>query len=225
MVPKTIHFFWFGKAKKTPLTTKCIASWQEFLPDYNIIEWNESNYDVTAHPYTKKAYEDKKWAFLSDFARLDVLTKEGGLYLDTDMEVVKSFDQLPQDELFVGMESDVHINGSIIGATPNHWFLKETLEEYRVPGTYESIPTIMTRVIERYAQLQNSEQTVRGVHIYPTEYFYPFPFGGTFHPSCITPNTYSIHWWNHSWGSKKATVLKKLGLLNIALKMKRLLKK
>ena len=88
MIPKTIHYCWFGRGEKPKLAQKCIASWKTFCPDYEIIEWNEDNYDVNSTPYTKYCYENKKWAFLSDYVRLDVVCRHGGVYFDTDVEVI-----------------------------------------------------------------------------------------------------------------------------------------
>ena len=88
MIPKTIHYCWFGKGEKNPTIQKCLASWREHLSDYNIIEWNEENFDTNKYEYTKRGYEDKKWAFVSDYARLVILREHGGIYLDTDMYFV-----------------------------------------------------------------------------------------------------------------------------------------
>ena len=94
MIPKVIHYCWFGRGEKPRLAKKCIASWKKYMPDYEIIEWNEDNYDVFSNPYTRFCYENKKWAFLSDFIRLDIVEKHGGVYFDTDVEEVKNFDNL-----------------------------------------------------------------------------------------------------------------------------------
>lgn len=223
MIPKKIHYFWFGGASKNELLLKCLASWQQHLPDYQIIEWNETNYDVSKSPFTKKAFSEQRWAFLSDYARLDILNQYGGVYLDTDMEVLKPLDALLYTGVFIGMESDTHVNGSIIGSIPNHWLVQEILSEYNELNKYKTIPVIMTEVLSWHTTLTNTLTQYKDVTVYPTEYFYPFGFGETFGQECITEHTHAIHWWNHSWSSKKARILKKLGLLNLAIKIKNIL--
>ncbi len=94
MIPKKIHYCWFGGADKPKSVKKCISSWKKFCPDYEIIEWNESNYDVNSTGYTKMCAEEKKYAFLSDFARLEIIEKNGGIYFDTDVELIKNIDFL-----------------------------------------------------------------------------------------------------------------------------------
>lgn len=212
-IPKQIHYFWFGKNQKSDLIQHCIESWKENLPDYEIMEWNESNYDVYTNRFTRKAYDEEKWAFLSDYARLDVLNQYGGIYLDTDMEVRQPLDAFLQYSVFIGMESETHANGSIIGSVPRHWYLEEVLHEYSTLQQFETIPSIMTRVLSKYCAISNIQQNCSGVEIFPAEYFYPFPFGAHFSEKYLTPNTHTIHWWDYSWGSKRARILKKFGLL------------
>ncbi|MFN3188084.1 MAG: glycosyltransferase [Candidatus Paceibacteria bacterium] len=221
MINKNIHYFWFGDNKKNDLVQNCIRSWHHHLADYTITEWNEKNYDVNRSNFSKKAFREKKWAFLSDYARLDVLHENGGIYLDTDMEILKSLNNLLDCTLFIGMESETHVNGSIIGSIAGHWFLEEMLNEYDKLETYETIPVIMTRVLSRHLLLKNIIQQRFDISIYPTEYFYPFGFNEKFSKKKITLNTYSIHWWNHSWSSHTVKVLKKLNLLNSVLWIKK----
>jgi len=216
MIPKQIHYFWFGDAQKSELLRKCLKSWEQHLPEYKIIEWNESNYDVTKNAFTLKAFSEKKWAFLSDYARLDVLSEHGGIYLDTDMEIIRPLDPLLSHGSFIGMESATHANASIVGAVANHWFIQEVLDSYTHTEPYVTIPVKVTAVLQKYIPIKDKQQNYRDVFVFPHEYFYPFSFTETFNPNCLTENTYSIHWWDHSWGSKKAKVLKKLGLLRFA---------
>ena len=105
-IPKIIHYCWFGRNPLPPLAEKCIASWKQYLPDYEIKEWNEDNFDVCMNPYIEEAYHLKKYAFVSDFARFDILYEHGGLYFDTDVEVIKSFDGLLDHNAFFGFEND-----------------------------------------------------------------------------------------------------------------------
>ena len=103
MIPKKIHYCWFGRGQKPKLAEKCIKSWQKFCPDFEIIEWNEDNFNLYEHPYTKFCYENKKWAYLSDFVRLKVVCEQGGIYFDTDVEVIKPVDKLLNEEAFYGL--------------------------------------------------------------------------------------------------------------------------
>jgi len=223
-IPKKIHYFWFGRKSHNKLIRNCIASWKKYLPDYEIIEWNEDSYNIEKNEFTEKAFTEKKWAFLSDYARLDVLNEYGGIYLDTDMEVLKPLDDLLENKLFMGMESEEHVNGSIIGSESQNWYIKEVLAEYNLLEQYETIPKIMTRVLNRHCMVKNIEMHCRDLHIYPTEYFYPFGFEQNFTADCVTENTYTIHWWSNSWGDTHLKVLRKLGLLKIAVTIKKKLK-
>ena len=110
MIPKVIHYCWFGRNKKTKLAQKCFESWKRYCPEYEIIEWNEDNFDVGQHPYLQWCYEHKKWAFLSDYARLLILLEHGGIYLDTDVEVIRPLDDLLAFEAFFGFETNEIIN-------------------------------------------------------------------------------------------------------------------
>ena len=105
MIPKKIHYCWVGGNSKPPLVKKCIQSWKKYCPDYEIIEWNESNYDISKNIYMKQAYEAKKWAFVTDYMRLDIIYEHGGIYLDTDVELIKNIDDLLSNEAFAGIES------------------------------------------------------------------------------------------------------------------------
>ena len=106
MIPKKIHYCWFGRGEKPKLAQKCIASWKKYCPDYEIIEWNENNFDVNMNGYTKWCYENKKYAFLSDYVRLLAVYKNGGLYFDTDVELIRNTDFLLNDQAFFGFETD-----------------------------------------------------------------------------------------------------------------------
>src|SRR5690606_23315459 len=126
--PKVIHYCWFGNKKKPPLVVDCISSWKLYLPEFDIIEWNEKNTDLN-HPFLKKTFKLKKWAFVSDFVRLKVLYEFGGIYLDTDMLILKPLDVFLKDNCFFGAEDDKYINAAIIGASKEHPFIKECLLE------------------------------------------------------------------------------------------------
>lgn len=211
MIPKKIHYCWFGRGEKTKDVLKCIDSWRKYCPDYEIIEWNEDNFDVNAHPYTKQAYEAKKWAFVSDYARLYVVYNEGGIYLDTDVEVVKGLDPLLDNDAYMGFEDDTYVNtGSGFGAVKGHAFLLENMRAYDTEAVTDekgnfigiSCPVYTTRLLND-GGLKNDAgiiQNVCGVTVYPKEYFCPYNYitGVT----KITDNTYSVHLYSMSWLGK-----------------------
>ena len=126
MIPKTLHYCWFGNGKKSELVQNCIQSWKKAMPDYTIIEWNESNSDITANKYISEAYSANKWAFVSDYIRLRVLFEYGGIYLDTDVETLKSFDAFLNNEAFTGFESNDSIITAVIGAEKKQCVFKNS---------------------------------------------------------------------------------------------------
>lgn len=209
MIPKKIHYCWFGRNPKPDLAQKCIRSWKRYCSDYEIIEWNEDNYDISAVPlYVRQAYEAKKWAFVTDYVRLDVVYRYGGIYLDTDVEVIKSLDRFLKHRAFFGLESPEYINTGLgFGAERGAEILEELMADYQeIPfvlpdGSFDqtSCPVRNTQVFLKRGFLQkDEEQVVRNeMHIYPCEFFSPM--------SCetgimtITPNTYSIHHFAASW--------------------------
>lgn len=204
-IPKIIHYCWFGGQEKNTLIQNCISTWKVHLPDYEIIEWNESNCDFDCD-FARKAFELKKWAFLSDYVRLKALAEHGGLYLDTDMFFVKPIDPLLDERCFIGRQKDGQIAAGIIGAEPDHSFIKYCMQHYQVMTFDENrlmnmaIPRIITEVYEVYPQ-QNQ------VHILPYSYFYAYLFedslkGIDFRKS-ILPETIALHLWNASWFTEK----------------------
>ena len=217
MIPKTIHYCWFGDKKKPKVVRDCIASWEKFLPDYKIIEWTEKNTDLK-HPFVKRAYLEKQWAFVADFVRLEKLLIYGGVYLDTDMLLLKSITNLLDDQGFIGIESKKHISCGIIGAVPQHPYLKECFNFYDkliidCNFSYSSIliPKIFTSI---YLNRYPAENTIlkptshKDLMVYPIDYFYPFPNENLpieKFTDYITPFTYAVHLWNKSW--KKNTAL------------------
>ena len=131
MIPKIIHYCWFGRNSKPHSVLKCIKSWEKYLPDYKIIEWNEDNFPIEDNIYCKQAYECKKWAFATDYARLWIIYNYGGIYLDTDVEVVKSWDPLLKHDCFIGRQPGYQVNtGSGFGAVKGHPLIKIMLDDY-----------------------------------------------------------------------------------------------
>jgi len=220
MIPKKIHYFWFGGSPKPESAQKCINSWRKYCPDYEIIEWNENNFDIHCMPFVEQAIEAKKYAFASDVARLIVVYENGGLYFDTDVEIIKSFDNLLNNKAFFGFENNNYVNsGQGFGAEKGHPFIKEHIDEYKdeiflkEDGTYNMLgcPIVATRLLKRKGIiLDGKEQNVEDVHIYPADYFNPYD--SITGKLTKTDNTYSIHWYNASW-SNISTVHRKLSRL------------
>lgn len=210
-IPTVIHYFWFGGNPLPPLAEKCLESWKIHLPEYEIKRWDESNFDVNEIPYTKQAYEAGKYAFVSDFARLKILYAEGGVYFDTDVEVIKSFDEILQKGAFMGLEATeeggVAINPGIgMAAAAGMPLYEKLIESYETDNFLDSegghnLATIVTRVtslIEDDGFVPKNEiQQLSGITVYPTDYFCPKNFATG--KLKFTENTYSIHWYDASW--------------------------
>ena len=209
MIPKKIHFCWFGRGEKPRLAKKCIASWRKYCPDYEIIEWNEDNFDLDYNAYTRYCYDNKKWAFLSDFVRLVVVAEHGGLYFDTDVELLKRPDELLQYEAFYGFENDRNIaTGLGFGAEANHptiLSMKARYEEIKPndDGSYPMIvcPALNTEALMPFGLVLNGQrQNIAGAEILPADWLNPYddPTGRL----NKTKNTISVHWYSKSWMSK-----------------------
>ena len=217
MIPKKIHYCWFGRGEKPKLAKKCIASWKKHCPDYEIIEWNEDNFNLDYNGFTRYCYDNKKWAFLSDFVRLLVVAEHGGLYFDTDVELLKSPDDLLQYGAFYGFENDGNVNtGEGFGAEAGHPTVAAMKKLYEniepdAGGTYPVItcPALNTRALLPFGlKLDGSRQNIAGAEILPVEYLNPYddPTG------CLTKtkNTISVHWYSKSWMSKGTILRSKL---------------
>lgn len=209
MIPKRIHYCWFGRAEKPKLAKRCIASWKKYCPDYEIIEWNEDNFNIAAYPYAAYCYHQRKWAFLSDFVRLVVVEAHGGLYFDTDVELVRKPDFLLEHEAFFGFENNVHVaTGLGFGAVPHQGTIIAMLNQYLLlesdsDGNFPIIgcPVLNTAaLVELGLQCSGKRQTVAGAEIYPAEYFNPYESStGRLRR---TKETVSIHWYSMSWLSR-----------------------
>lgn len=208
-IPKKIHYCWFGGNPLSELAKKCINSWKQFFPDYEIIQWDETNFDVNKTDFMKKAYMDKKWAFVSDVARLLIVYENGGLYFDTDVEVIKSFDDILSDghSAFFGFEKEGIVSSGLgFGAEKGNQFLKELFQvyadidynEYREDLAKIACPVLTTRFLEENGLKKNNlRQDIDGVTIYPWEYFAPMDyFTGKIKK---TKNTHTVHWYSASW--------------------------
>lgn len=228
MIPKKIHYCWFGGNPLPELAVKCIESWKKHCPDYEIIEWNESNFDVDAALFTKIAYKEKKYAFVTDYARLFIILNSGGIYLDTDVELIKNLDDLLDQEAYVGTENfGALINpGSGFGAVKGSKIIAEFLNVYHnksfenADGVLNMTPItcLLTPVLkEKGWKEDNSKQTIGGITVYPTEYFCPKDYDNILK---VTDKTYSIHHFSGSWidddmkknNEKQAKMSKRYGI-------------
>ena len=217
MIPQKIHYCWFGRGEKPKLAHKCITSWKKYCPDYEIIEWNEDNFDLDYNGYARYCYDNKKWAFLSDFVRLVVVAEHGGIYFDTDVELLKSPDELLQYGAFYGFENDTNIaTGLGFGAEAKHATVLAMKAEYdnlrpNLEGDYPSIvcPALNTAALLPFGLvLDGSRQNIAGAEILPIDWLNPYddPTGRL----NKTKNTISIHWYSKSWMNKGMILRSKL---------------
>ena len=210
MIPKKIHYCWFGGAPKSKLAKKCIKSWKKKCPDYEIIEWNESNYDVTKIPFMKEAYDAKKWGFVPDYARLDIIYNNGGIYLDTDVEIVKSLDDLLATNGFAGYETEEFVAlGLGFGAEKHNPVIKSMMKAYEdrhfllEDGTYDMTPSprIDTPTLRSIGFDINGEfSRTDSFTLLSKDYLCPLDYNLCMHN---TENTHTIHWFAASWESEE----------------------
>lgn len=219
MIPKVIHYCWFGRNPLPESAVKCIESWRKFMPDYEIKEWNEDNFDINAIPYTAEAYQLKKYAFVSDYARFWILYRYGGIYFDTDVELIKPIDDIVEKGAFMGIEVICEIvpedlegypliaPGLGIGVEAGHPFYKRLLEYYEgihfldKDGNFSPSETIVVHTTRLFVneglQKGDSMQHIAGITLYPKDYFNPLhDLTGILRK---TENTRSIHWYARTW--------------------------
>ena len=206
---KVIHYCWFGGNPLPELAQKCIASWRKFCPDYEIREWNEQNFDMNSCDYIREAVEQKKWAFASDYARFKILHQLGGLYFDTDVELVAPIDDIVAQGPFMAFEKrldgDMVNPGLGLGAEPGMAFYEKVLHSYETSHFYENGEMKLYSVVERVTDLLKQEglgdstelQTIAGLTLYPHDYFCPLCYDDQV--LTTTENTRSIHWYDASW--------------------------
>ena len=232
MIPKIIHYCWFGGNPLPESAIKCIESWKKFFPDYEIKEWNESNFDINAIKYTSEAYKAKKFAFVSDYARFWILYKYGGLYFDTDVEVIKNMDDIIAKGPFMGCEkgaSDTSVAsvapglglgvnpGLGLGVNPGLGLYKEMLDLYATLSFFNNNGSYNQKTIVQYTtevlcghglKATNDIQQCTGVWIYPVDYFCPLDYAtGVLN---ITDNSRTIHWYSATWISKSQKIYKRI---------------
>lgn len=201
MIPKIIHYCWFGKGKLSSLQKICVSTWYEKLPDYKIILWNEEN--IKKNEYVDYHLNKKNWAFVADYIRLKALQDYGGIYLDVDVEVVKSFDDLLNNNVFLGEELPGRLNNAILGATKGSNYIEEcrkyVIERFESRKPQMLSPEVSTHI---YNKCFNKDKDIK---IYPPSFFYPYnPYSENenLHQlmACfIKEDTYAIHHWGKSW--------------------------
>lgn len=222
-IPKIIHYCWFGRREKPEIVKRCIDSWKNILTDYEIIEWNEDNFDINSNEYVKEAYENKKYAFVSDYVRLKALYNMGGIYLDTDVEVYKTLDEFLEEESLWGFEEKNYIATSTIGARPGNKLIKQFLDFYEGKSYTEmskDLETstnvqIVTKIFKEIGfKINGEKQTIDNIGtIYPQEYFSPYDYINFKDKSNI--NTYTKHYFYKSWVPLKMKIKVKIKKLLI----------
>ncbi len=219
MIPKVIHYCWFGGKPIPNDVKKCINSWKKKCPDYEIKCWNESNFDVNVHPFTKAAYKAKSWAFVSDYARLKVVYEHGGIYLDTDVEVLKNLDFLLKYDFYIGVQQAGNLctTGLGFGATKHNSVVLEMLKKYdTIEFNYDNkeqfaCPTLNNDVIKQLGYVYNSEKIVKIENnlILPEKYMDPIAPGAEL-KNLKCSDTISIHHYSASWMGKKTQIKRSL---------------
>jgi len=206
MIPKIIHYCWFGREQKSDLMNNCLESWKKHLPDFRIIEWNEENFDVNKCQFSREAYEAKKWAFVSDYVRLYALYSMGGIYFDTDIEVLKPFDKLLDTDFLCGYESRDMIGTAVIGSCRENNIVAALLKEYttkvfkKESGTYDAIPNpyLLTPYIKSAGiNIDGKYRKEAGVTLYPQKEFFPNSLSMVFNSRPYS--AYCIHHAEQSW--------------------------
>lgn len=218
MVPKVIHYCWFGRGELSELAQKCIASWKHVLPEYEIKEWNEDNFDLDAYPYAREAYDNRKFAFVTDVVRLYALYTEGGVYMDTDVEVLKPLDTFLHHIAFSGYETATMVSTCIIGSEKGGRWAKENLDYYKgkhfvkPDGSFNmvtNVTTITNYMLKHGLRQDNTYQDFPDlITVYPKDFFSPkSQDDGKLY---LTENTVTIHHYAQSWESKTHRVLRRI---------------
>ncbi len=206
MIPKKIHYCWFGGKELPKLAKKCLESWKRYCPDYEIIRWDESTFDINSNQYVKEAYENKKYAFVTDYVRLYALYNFGGIYMDTDVEVLKPLDEFLENKAFSGFESDSSVPTGIMASEKETDIIKKLLDYYDNRSFVKSDGSLdlttntqtITAIFEKLGLNKNNQfQVIDGFSLYPSEYFCPIDCSTK--KKKITNNTHTIHWFSGSW--------------------------
>lgn len=209
MIEKAIHYCWFGGSLPDKVRSR-VERWGQICKGYEIVEWNDENYPLNGPRFVQQAAENQKWSFVSDYARLDVLDRYGGIYLDTDVEVLKPFDDLLEQECFLGMENDTSVAMSTIGAVPSCWFIQEMKALYKEldfvgdDGRLMMEPNVQkaTRLLKsRGLDISCIPCNVDGVNVYPADYFIAKSYSTE--KTFISDRTYCVHEYDASWMSEE----------------------
>ncbi len=210
MIPKVIHYCWFGPNEKSELALKCIESWKKYCSDYRLIEWNESNFNINSNAYVKEAYESKRYAFVTDYVRLYALYTYGGVYMDTDVEVIKNIDKFLQYEAFSGFESAENaLTGimacrekfSLFGELKDYYTGRHFLNQQGEPDLTTNVQIITDILGKKGLKKNNTFQEINGFTLFPSEYFCPKDYSNG--KLTITENTCTIHHFNGSWKTEE----------------------
>ncbi|MCL2280810.1 glycosyl transferase [Candidatus Saccharibacteria bacterium] len=210
-IPRIIHYCWFGGKPLSKETKELMKTWEEQCPDYKIMRWDESNFNINKYNYAKEAYEKKKWAFIADVCRLEKMYKFGGIYMDVNTKVFKNLDKFLNEDMFMGFEQDNHIAGCIFGAKKHHPFIKKIIKnfykrEHLIDENGEiNLRTINSRMQEELIKMgmnpEDSFQKLKDITVYPKEYFCP-RYWNSPKQDRITDNTYTMHYFGASWHDK-----------------------
>ena len=210
-IPKIIHSFWFSGEQKPYAYQKCVESWSHILHDYEIIEWNKDNYDWHKHPFVERAIELGAWAYASDYARLDVLDTNGGIYLDMDVEVFKPFDDLLKNKMILSFANNVYVDLAVIGAEKNNALIKKMLSLYdgvELPNRKQEFSRffqpfwVRKTLVECGIKMNGAMQMIDGACVFPSEFFMPMD-AILYRDYNRTENTYCVHYDNFGWSFGK----------------------
>lgn len=220
MIPKIIHYCWFGKKPMPKLYLNCIKSWKKYLPDYEIVLWDENNFDVNANLYTREAYQAKKWAFITDYTRLYVLYHYGGVYMDADVEVIRNIDEFLTLPAFSGFGDEKTIPTGIIASEKKGKWVEKMLAYYDnrhflkkdgTPDLTTNVQIIMDLMLPQGLVPNNTYQNINNeVYFFPHDYFCPMGKGRRI---VLTENTYCIHHFAGSWYPRSAKIKRKIKTL------------
>lgn len=217
MIPKVIHYCWFGGNELPESALNCIESWKKYCPDYEIKEWNESNFDINSCAYVKEAYEAKRWAFVSDYARFKILYENGGVYFDTDVELIRPIDDMIARGSFMGAENTVSgkkgnlmVNPGLgVAVAPKDALYRELTEAYHTRHFMKADGSLNLKTVVAYTtellkkkglEERNEIQEVAGIYVYPKEFFCPMDYETG--ELSVTEQTRSIHHYSATWHSK-----------------------
>lgn len=234
MIPKIIHYCWFGNQPIPNHLQGCMLTWRKILPDYTFIRWDESNFDINSTIWTKEAYNARKFAFVSDYVRLVALQTMGGIYLDTDVVVKKTFNSLLNKHAFMGFENELYLTSAVMGFEPNFPLINEFLKFYEgkhfilEDGQLNNTANVimMTEICKKYGlRIEDSYQETGDISFFPREFFCPLDF---YHNNHATSNTMTIHLFDASWldkDTKSSIVIERKSFYKIFIKFKSFLKR